>query len=656
MHRRRLRNVRKKNKQTKMPMAEKRGDGKTIVAASLADARRRLARRKKFDDPAPELARNGALPGKWTRDALGMPVESPCPVTPLGREGGLYHLMDSAGQFRSFEARDFSHAGIQDLFARAPHWPKWCSPRYGRAPKAEDGEAPKPPPIKSFEDDGIREMLMKACSDIGQFSADNKLRGRGAWALRGGGLIYHAGEELWRCDVREGVPFFRSEEPRMVEGHLYPLLPEIPAPWDQPMRADDNPAGDVLRTLRCWVWDKPDIDPVLVLGWIGIAFLGGALEWRSSIVLLGDKGTGKSTLQNALRDLFGDGLLKTGNTSAAGIRQVLRNDARPVDVDEMENEAETQRRIKEIIQMMRVAASGDRAFRGGADHKAVEFQLRSAFMLAAINNPVQSSQDLSRVAILRLQKLDDKQAMPPPIDADTCGRKLLARLMIEWPKFTPLYEAYAGALATGGHDARGQRTYGTLLACAEMLLGPDLAAELGVPLTEDLAFWSERLAADRLPEVEDSSANWRACLTHLLTVPTDLRRNGAQITVGKILADLRGGAGAAADGRGYDFGQAKDDLGLIGLGLLPAGDVATRDAGHVLAVPNASPALARLFEGTAWGGSPGAGGPWKDALRQAPAGNGIVITDKKLNRVWIAGVQQRCTLVVIERFHQAAER
>jgi len=629
-------------------MASKgKDDGKAAVAASISDARRKLERRKKFADPAPDQARGGALPGKWTPNALGMPVEDPCPVVPLGREGPLYHLMDSAGQFRSFTASDFSHSGIQDLFARAPNWPKWCAPRYGRAPAAKDGEAAKAPPIKSFQDDDIREMLMKACSEVGQFSADNKLRGRGAWRLRDGSLIYHAGEELWRCELRAGVAFWRPQETGMVDNHLYPLLPEIPPPYDQPISAADNPAGDILQTLRCWRFERPDVDPVLLLGWIGVAFLGGALDWRPAVVLVGDKGTGKSTLQKGLEDLFGDALFHSADTTAAGIYQKMAHDARPVAVDELEAGADN-RKVDAVVRLMRAASSGALASRGGADHHGVEFQMRSAFLFSAINNPLQSAQDLSRVAILRLRPLDRDQVMPPPIDADTAGRKILARLMIEWPRFAALYDEYAKALSAGGHDARGQKTYGTLLACADMMLGSELAAALGVPLSAELEYWSEHLAADRLPEVEDAAPNWRACLTWLLTAQVPFWRNGARTTVGKLLLDL-----VALDGD-FTIGQARNELALTGLGLMVPGEVAEHKLGYVLAVPNSSPLVGKLFDGTQWAGSPGAGGPWKDALRQAPAH--IVITDRARNRVTIGGVQQRCTLVVLQNYHDAPER
>src|SRR5438105_4840412 len=106
-----------------MAREKDKSEGKSAVAVAINDARRKLARRKKRADPAPDVARNGGYPGKWTKNDLGLPVEDPCPVVPLGREGALYHMMDSAGQFRSYTASDFSHSGIQDLFALTPHWP-----------------------------------------------------------------------------------------------------------------------------------------------------------------------------------------------------------------------------------------------------------------------------------------------------------------------------------------------------------------------------------------------------------------------------------------------------------------------------------------------------------------------------------------------------
>ena len=172
--------------------------GQSAVVQSLADAQRDLARQsRRRNDPRPMEPRGpnkDILPGKWEPNHLGLPRGAPgedtvCPVIPIGIEGENYYLIDSAGQFRIMTASDFSHAGIQGLFAQTPNYPQWAWPRFGRAPKVEDGEKPKPPPVKSFEDDAVRQALFFACAKEVLFSPTDKMRGRGSWTLKGGEIV-----------------------------------------------------------------------------------------------------------------------------------------------------------------------------------------------------------------------------------------------------------------------------------------------------------------------------------------------------------------------------------------------------------------------------------------------------------------------------------
>lgn len=635
----------KKDDDKKKPAAVA-GNEANIVA--LEDAERRLKRRQGPADPPPHMPREGiaaqqwpGVPPNWTRNDLGLPKEVPCPVEPIGFEGELFHLIDSMKQFRSVTAADLSHAGIQSLFAATPNYPAWAWPRHGRIKQDEEGKQ-LPPPIMSFRDDDVRQALMLACTRKGLFSPTDKLRGRGAWLMRGGGLVYHAGEELWTCEPgRDGQPRFVMLETGMHHGHLYPRLAPLPAPWTRPIAAEQLRAtvGALLQTFRCWNFERPKVDPLLLLGWCGVAYLGGALDWRSAMLLLGGFGTGKSTLQKGLQALFGEHLMPSSDTTGPAIAQSLKQDTRAVAVDELEAEADT-RKVDAVVALMRAASSGDFRRRGSSDQRAVETHLRSAFLFSAINNPIQRPQDLSRVAILRLRELDAGQERPMPIDADTWGRVVLARLMAEWPRFEDTRNEYKKALAAGGHVARGQDTYGTLLACADMLLGAELAEELNVPLTEDPAFWTEELGAHQLPETEDAMPNWAMCIRHILTVQLPNWRQGRHPTVGQIIAKL--------EQRTEDFNvnHARAELGDAGLGLCVPGEVAPAEAGWVLAVPNVHPIVSQLFSGTVWAGSPGAGGPWKDALRQAPAN--VIISDKAINRQTIGGVRTRCTLIVLK--------
>jgi hypothetical protein len=533
----------------------------------MADAARDLARQKRRrEDPPPRQERNGAKPGKWKPNAIGLPVEDPCPVVPLGTEkvgGGIvYHLLDSAGHFVTYGASDFSHAGMQSLFAATPFWPQWAWPRYGRAPKISEGETPKEPPIKSFEDDAARQALMLACTRRGLFTPTDKLRGRGMWLDKSGDVIFHAGEELWRFDRGREHPV--SIDTGLHEGFLYPRYPGLPAPWPTAISAGENPARALIPTLRKWNWTRPKVDPILMLGWIGVAYLGGALDWRSAVLLLGGFGTGKSTLQDALKALFGEALFHSADTTAAGIYQQMSNDTRPIAIDELEPEADA-RKVDNVVHLMRGASSGAVGRRGSSGGEAAQYQMRSAFLFSAINNPLHASQDLSRVAILRLGELRKDQTSSPVIDADSCGRMILALLMREWHRFEDTRQAYMEALAGGGHIPRGQKTYGTLLACADLILGADVAAELEIPLTEDLAWWSEHLSAEALPEIEDALPNWRKCVRAILSSHVEQWRGGRRATVGQLLEDVRTGEA--------DVKDARRDLAATGLGLCVPGEI-----------------------------------------------------------------------------------
>src|SRR3546814_10759108 len=87
----------------------------------------------------------------------------------------------------------------------------------------------------------------------------------------------------------------------------------------------------------------------LLAGWIAIAVICGALNWRPHVWLTGSSGSGKSwLLDNVIRPLIGAiAVYCQSNSTEAGIRQTLATDARPVLFDEAESEdAKAQVRIQ----------------------------------------------------------------------------------------------------------------------------------------------------------------------------------------------------------------------------------------------------------------------------------------------------------------------
>ncbi|MGX9389773.1 hypothetical protein ACWX0K_10895 [Nitrobacteraceae bacterium UC4446_H13] len=665
-----------------MTDAPKNTRGQRANVVSMDKAARELARQRKFrDDPPPLTPRgpNRVLAGQWQRGLDGMPTDPgcECPVEPIGFEGGTFYFIDSRGQFRAMKAADINQSGIQDLFAACPNYPKWMHPRWGRAKQGVDPETGEPykPPIASFQADDIKETLFKACAYRGFFSPANKMRGRGGWIMRGGQIAYHAGDRIWQVD--KNGRFFDSPT-GVHENWLYPRLAPLPEPWTEKISDAENPARQLLETFRTWAWTRPDIDPILMLGWLGCAYLGGALRWRPAVLLLGDRGTGKSHLQEGLRDIFGDALFHSADTTAAGIYQDMGHDSRAVALDELEPDGDA-RKLDNVVHLMRTSASGAIGKRGGPTKgEASQFQMYSTFLFSAINNPLHGAQDLSRCAVLRMGQIDPNQKPPPPIDVETTGPKVLALMMRAWGEggigFRRQLERFSEALKRGGHDKRGADTYGTLLACAAMLLGDQLAADLETHLDpEEERYWTDHLGASSLPEVEDAKPNYRQCVDRMLTTPVKVWRNTSRNTIGQTIQELSTTDPLTGEPRHENDilprATAKRDINMAGLGLLNVRDVVAGvmrsqrislehaltkyglpAAGWVLAVPNTSVKVAELLEGSDW-----QHGAWKDALRQCPI-PGVILTSSDINKVTVDGTQQRCTLIVLDKYHGAPER
>jgi hypothetical protein len=222
---------------------------------------------------------------------------------------------------------------------------------------------------------------------------------------------------------------------------------------------------------------------------------------------------------------------------------------------------------------------------------------------------------------------------------------LLAQLMREWRRFPATLKACRAVLDGAGHDGRGQDTLGHLLALADLLLGPELATELGIPMVDDLAPWGTLLAPSTLHEVQDAMPNWRACLEHLLTSQVPAWRRGdrmAAATVGQLIEDMDL---PDTDKQRIEFPLARRLLAQAGLGIEEFNEDGRKSL--LLAIPNQSQLVGQLFAETQWQGRPSAT-VWPSALRQCPD-LGVIVRDRD-SRVYINGARLRCTLINLTKF------
>ena len=455
-----------------------------------------------------------------------------------------------------------------------------------------------------------------------------------------GGIIYHAGSFLWRAGsiVKSGCE---------IDGQFYPRRRALPMPWPEPVADDDPFAVRLASLLKTWSWGRPKADPFLVLGWMAAAVMSGALRWRPSVFLVGDKAVGKSTLQNLMKMVLGDSVIKTDDTTEAGIYQRLGMDALPVQIDELEAGADN-RKVMAVVNLARIAASGGLRLRGGQDHKGIEFNARSCFFFSAINPPPVNAADWSRMAVMSVRKIDPERVKDAPVLSEKelaeTGRKMLRRLLDNWQLFERYFADYAVALRDGGHDSRGQDTYGTFLAAAHVLLGDAGVDALGIPI-EGFDQWSDWLGVASLPEMGDQGENWREALSWLLGFKVDAWKSGNLQVVGGVLDELR-----KAHDPTISLDKARDMLALTGLGLvttMPKTNPRWQRHGLLLAIPNRGDRVGQIYANSKWQGGPGGAGVWSSALRQGPVD--IVVSDAKRNNIRINGDMHRCTLIDLDR-------
>lgn len=624
-----------------MAKKSKLQSGTSAIAAKFADALREIGQAVAIDDPDPNLPREGIKPGEWDGAPRGR-MPPGCPVTVLGMKGETVYIVSATGHLHAIEK--FDHPTIVKLFAPYFNYALWAWPGMGPSGKDADGN-PLPPRVKRLERDKCVECLVQEAGRRGIFDPADQKRGRGGWRSEDGEFIWHSGRHLWRVPMetkgRALVPGqLQDARPSEYMGYFYAQDSAILEPWQSPVDMMDSPGHLILEYLQSWNWERKWLDPVLALGWLVTALMGAALDERPIIFVTGGRGTGKSTLGDILKAIIGRALYSTANTTAAGIYQNIKQDSRPVLVDEFEAKARGEKE-QSIIELARQAYSGAKLYRGGQNHDGVEFELRCSFAFSAIIPPPLSVQDRSRMAILNLKPLSNDGSAEPVIKEEM-GRMLLRRVMDGWHDFyTTLLPKWRRLLHQAKFDARMQDTYGTLLAAAELVIGemglvhagfPDNAGD-GKLYADDVIVLIQHATKS---EIADQEEKWETVIDKILSATIDNWKAGEKPTVGMVLE------GYEANEIAYEEARAR--LGLAGLGIRRAGD-ATQ--GYALCVPKSHPALDRIFGDTDF-----KQGNWYTALKQAPDAIVPRGLGESAYTVKISKVAKYCLLVDMDAYEK----
>lgn len=572
----------------------------------------------------------GANGGPKTWDEEGMPPG--CPVKPIGKRGTQCVFLDALDQLTMAGPRELGEAYLTDYFAGdtsylQDYWPRFTA----------KGD------LNGFSPEDARRCIQRECASRGIWDDMDSVRGRGAWRAEDGGLVYHCGDAV--------ISAARIDDPGVFDRNVYPARGRIRRPLEFDARipaAHDKTAAawEIHGRFLTWNWRRGPLDARLYFGLMICGFLGGALDWRPSGWVTGEAGSGKTYLMKLRRDVMGPWSLNAADATSAGVFQHLEFDSIAVSLDEQESGSDN-RKLDAMVELAREAASGDARLRGSAAHAGVSFKARSSFQFSSINMAPLKDQDMSRMAQLQLypRSADAPGALWTRGEAAEWGRELLRVLMERWQRWDDTLNLYREALAHLGHDQRGQDTFGTLLAAADLALARNGFIVKDGPQDEDPhveEIWAG-LEPETMAEYADRTPNWLACARHLLSSrPRDWKvGGGAKASIGAQIFAYLDKHWRARGSEQVELAETNEILALGGVKL----QYRDHNWGWELCVPNSHPQLTKIYEGSDWPGKPNAPGGWAGALKAGDPG----VVRRVEERFTLDGQQHRgCALRVEE--------
>ena len=159
-----------------------------------------------------------------------------------------------------------------------------------------------------------------------------------------------------------------------------------------------------------WFGDvRQPIMPAVLSGLVLATWLQSLWRWRPQVFVLGKSNSGKSTLFEFLAGgqhtlgIFGHLVISSGDATAAGIAQTVRNSSKAIILDEMENS----KKRSGVFELLRNAGRGQVRVRGTTHQNAASSGIQHIVWAAATESGLKKEVDRNRFIIANL-------LMPPP--------------------------------------------------------------------------------------------------------------------------------------------------------------------------------------------------------------------------------------------------
>lgn len=169
----------------------------------------------------------------------------------------------------------------------------------------------------------------------------------------------------------------------------------------------------LIKMLGSWAWSSEHC-PAMIAGLIGATWCQSVWKWRPMVAVTGKTSSGKTTLLHSLfseEGHFGNNSIRTFVSSAAGLRQIVRDNSYYLALDEWDSL--TQNRSGEILKLLRGSGPGDSVILGSASHKAHEFRMKMICWIAGVHCGLDSEMDENRFVRVELNRHENW--IPPKI-------------------------------------------------------------------------------------------------------------------------------------------------------------------------------------------------------------------------------------------------
>jgi len=245
------------------------------------------------------------------------------------------------------------------------------------------------------------DALIRAAEERGEISTQGThMWNRGAHKQRDGEIVYNVGNGILRLDPQGLLTRMTALTQDIQSTEIY-----LPGPKIE-LQDDPNAAlyaADLHDAVMRYRWERPEHGHAF-LGWLVTSLVGGALPFRPMLWLTALPDTGKTfLLEQVLNPLFDNLVSDWASVTEAGMAAQTADTSLPAYADEFEPEPGRERRMNDVLALMRSATSGGASrTRGTAQGEFYQSRVRFSLLMASIDRPTLSEANASRIRSIRL--------------------------------------------------------------------------------------------------------------------------------------------------------------------------------------------------------------------------------------------------------------